>query len=164
MDRKTLILIGTICSLVVLGSLLLFPIATWGEGERADSARAISHDAGPFLLLFAWFAAAFSGLVCWNKTHILGLSDKRHLAISFLAFKLTCFFFLALLIDGPGRESVSWGVGFWFAFIAALAGTMAVFLTFNPELAKRLAEVAKSDDAPASDDAGGDAVEMKEDG
>lgn len=143
MNRKFLIMVATICGLAMVISLLLLPILTYGSGEHSQSVRAIMAPAGGFVLLFAWIAAGFGALVFFKKTDILGMNEARHMAISFLGYKLTMFFLIALLIEGPMREG-SWGVGFWLAFIAGLVGTLAVFLTFNPALAQKLADAAKS--------------------
>ena len=147
MNRKFLIMLGTLCGLAMVASLLIFPLATWGEDKFAGSARAIEMPNGGILLLMTWIAAGFASLAFFKKTHVLGVSEERHLAVSFLGFKLSVFFMLALLIAGAGRGN--WGFGFWLAFIAGIVGTFAVYLTFNPALAEKIAAATKQEDKPA---------------
>jgi len=144
MNRKFLIMLTTICGLVMVASLLFFPLATWGEGDHSGSARAVQIEIGGFLLLLTWVAAGFAALAFFKKTHVIGMSEERHLAVSFLGFKLSAFFLLALLI--AGAQTGSWGVGFWFAFIASIFGSFSVYLTFNPALAEKIAAAAKQDE------------------
>ena len=156
MNRSFLVLVATACGLAMAVALLVFPIVTWGSGDSSRSNRAVEHTAGVFLLLATWVAAGFASLVFFKKTHLLGMSDDKHLAISFLGFKLAMFFIVALLIAGSGHGS--WGVGFWLALLAGLVGTTAVFLTFNPALAKKIADATRADnDLPKDGDKKDDA-------
>ncbi len=152
MNRKFLTMVATICGLVMVVSLLVLPATTWGKGDHSGSARVISMPIGGFLLLSAWIAAAFAALSTFGKTHIVGMSDEKHCAVSFLGFKLAGLFLIAVLIQGAGGEDVSWGVGFWFALLADIVGVLALYLTFNPALAKKIADAAKSDDDSGGDD------------
>jgi hypothetical protein len=152
MNKKFLIMIATICGLAMVVALLLLPIATWGKDEYTGSGRAIEMPNGGLLLLFTWVATGFSALVFFKKLHVIGLTEERHMAVSFLGFKLVSFFLLAMLIAGPLRDG-SYSIGYWLAFIASIVGTFAVYLTFNPVLAEKIAAAAKqeekSDDSTA---------------
>ena len=151
MNRTFLTMVATLCGLVMVASLLLFPLATWGEGDSAGSIRAVEAEIGGFLLLLTWVAAGFAALAFLKKTHVIGISEERHMAVSFLGFKLSAFFLLALLIAGARHGS--WGIGFWLAFIASIVGSFAVYLTFNPALAEKIAAAAKQEEKPSDDDA-----------
>lgn len=156
MNRKLLMMIGTLCGLVAVASLLIFPLMTYEMGKETGSIRAVETPIGGFLLLAAWIAAGFAALAFLKKTHVLAMSEASHMGVSFLGFKLSTFFLLALLIAGSSRGS--WGVGFWFAFIASIVGTFAVYLTFNPALAAKIAAATKQDETKPDEKAeGGDA-------
>ncbi|MDJ0521800.1 MAG: hypothetical protein QNJ90_06965 [Planctomycetota bacterium] len=144
MNQKFLTMVATICGLVMVAALLIFPLVTWGEGDHSGSARAISAPSGSFLLMFTWLAVGFAGFVFLNKTKVIGIGENACRMFSLLGFKLAAFFFIAMLIDGANRGS--WGIGFWLGFIASVIGAFAIYLTFNPDLAAKIADAAKSDD------------------
>jgi hypothetical protein len=141
-NRHLLVTVATIAGLVAIVALLLLPLVTVGTGEHSHSARAIEAESGTFFLLFGWIAAAFAAFVLFRKTDLIGMSESACLLLSLLGFKLLAFFSLARLIagSGPGR----FGMGFWFAFLASVVGALAVYLTFNPALAQRLAAATQA--------------------
>jgi len=147
MNKKFLMLVGTICGGVVILSLLLLPFLTMDK----TSLRAINSPSGGFVLIFAWLAGGCAAALFLKLNARVGLSDQASRIGSLVGFKLLAFFLLAMLIDGPWRGS--FGFGFWLAFIASLVGAFAIYLTFNPALAEKIASAAKSDD-----DAPGDAT------
>ena len=163
MSRRMLIMVATIAGFVLLAALLLFPMMTMKLGDETDSRRAIQDVAGPWLLLFGWIACAFSALVFFGKADYIGVPESKSRMLSFLGYKLYGFFALALLIAGTPHEKASWGFGFWLAFLAAIVGALAVYLTFNPGLAQKIADKAKEmkdgagEDAAGPPDAGGSA-------
>ncbi len=143
MNKKFLMLVGTICGGVVILSLLLLPLVSYEGG----SARVITAPNGGFILMFAWLAGGCAAMLFLKLNVRIGLGDQAARIGSLVGFKLLAFFLIALLIEGPGHGS--WGIGFWLAFIASLVGAFAVYLTFNPVLAERIAKAAKSEDEPA---------------
>ena len=148
MNRTFLMMVAMICGLVMVASLLLFPLAAWGKGEASGSIRAIETSIGGILLLVTWLAAGFAALSFLKKLHLIGITDAQHRAVAFLGFKLSSFFLLALLIAGARNGGFS--LGFWLAFIASIVGTFAVYLTFNAELAEKIAAATKQEDTPKS--------------
>jgi hypothetical protein len=148
MNRTFLMMVATISGLVMVVSLVLFPLIAWGKGDASGSARAIEAPIGGVLLLVTWLAAGFAGLSFLKKLHLIGLTDAQHRTVSFLGFKLSSFLLLALLIAGANHGSFS--LGFWLAFIASIIGTFAVYLTFNAELAEKIATATKQAETPTS--------------
>jgi hypothetical protein len=155
MNRKSLVLVAAICGLVLVLALLLFPITSTTFGDETRTSRAIEGETGPFLLIFAWLACGFAAIVLLGKADYIGIGDDKGRMLSLLGFKLAGFFFLAHLIAGNG-EHVSWGFGFWLGFIASIVGAIAMYLTFNPALAAKIAEKAHElrEKATSEDDKG----------
>jgi len=143
MNKKFLMLVGTICGAVVILSLLLFAFISYDKSYD----RVINTLSGGFILMFAWLAGGCAAMLFLKLNARVGLSDQACRIGSLVGFKLLAFFLLAMLIDGCPRGG-SWGIGFWLAFLASLVGAFAVYLTFNPALAERIANATKSDDTP----------------
>ncbi|MDA1195152.1 MAG: hypothetical protein O2894_08195 [Planctomycetota bacterium] len=143
MNQRTLVWAATIAGFVMLGALVLFPLVVTKVGDKSHSVRAIETEVGHWLLLFGWVACGFSALVSFGKAEYIGVAEDKSRMLSFLGYKLSGFFYIALLIAGAGGEHTSYGFGFWLAFLASLAGGFAAYLTFNPALAQKLADKAK---------------------
>jgi hypothetical protein len=154
MDRKFLMTVSAIAGATVIVALVLFPLESMSMGDKTRSIRAIQYPTGGFLLVFAWLAGGFAAMLFLKLNDRIGLSEQTCRVLSFAGFKLAGFFFLAMLIGGTNYEN-GWGFGYWLAFIASIVGAFAIYLTFNPALAQRIAEKAreatKSDDAPKAE-------------
>ncbi len=149
MNRKFLIMVMAICALVMLVSALVLPIATVPAGN--DKTRWIHFIGGPpggaFLLLFASLVTLVSGGLFLGKTEWLDMSAGRHVTVATLVFFVSSIFCIAGLIAGGSN-----GIGFWFYFLASLAGWGACMLTSNPDLAKKLASAATAPDTPKAEE------------
>ena len=154
MNNKFLMLVGTVCGAVVILALLILPLVTWGEGDSSGSSRVIKHGAGGFILMFGWLAGGFAAMLFLGMNDRIGMSDQSCRVGSLIGFKMLGFFLIALLIDGSGHGG--WGIGFWLALIASIIGAFAVYLTFNPNLAAKIADAAKSDDGDKPAESSGD--------
>ena len=152
MNRRFLCMVGTIAGLVMVVSLLLLPMVTWGKGDASGSAHAIENTPGAFVMLFSWIACGFAAFVLLKRSDLLGIGESTSLLLSLVGFKLAAFFLLAMLIAGAGHGSYS--VGFWIAFLASIVGAFAIYLTFNPDLAKRIADATQSPRAPGGEGGG----------
>lgn len=143
MDRKFLVMVAAIAGLTALGALAILPIVS--------DVHAVQQSVGCFLLLFVWFGGGFATILWWNLHGRIGVDEHTCRILSFVGFKLAGFFFLALMIAGTGGPG--WAFGFWLAFLASAVGAFAIYLTFNPALAQRLADAAKEKTAPKDEPA-----------
>ena len=156
MNQKTLVLVATIAGFVLLAALVFLPLSTMSHGDMSRSTHAIEAPQGAWLLLFGWIAAGFSALVCFGKADYIGVPEAKSRMLSFLGYKLYGFFAIAMLIGIDMGEHAGFGSGFWIAFLAAIVGAGAVYLTFNEKLAQKLADKAKDlkEQATSKDDEG----------
>ncbi len=153
MDRRFLLMIATIAGLTMIVALLVFTLESWGEGEHAGGAHAVQYPSGGFLLIAAWLGGGFAAALFLKMNDRINLSEQACRMASLVGFKLAGFFLIAFLVSGTERGG-GWNFGFWLAFIASVVGAFAVYLTFNPALAKRIADAAKEkmEDKPESDE------------
>ncbi len=157
MNNKFLMMVGTICGGVVILSLLILPMMV----DDNSSDRVISLPTGGFVLMFGWLAGGFAAMLFFGMNNRINVGDDACRTGSLIGFKLLAFFLIAMLLEGS--RHMSWGIGFWLAFLASIVGSFAVYLTFNPKLAAKIAEAAKSDDAPAADKPAADAPDAPAD-
>lgn len=158
MSRRFLLMVATIAGLAMLAALVLFPLVTVDIGKKTISSRAVEGGTGPWLLVFAWIACAFAALVFLKKADYIGIAEAKCRMLSLLGFKLSGFFYIALLVAGHRGDEAGWGFGFWLAFLASIVGAFAIYLTFNEKLAQKLAEKAKDVSSGSSDKPQGDAA------
>jgi len=162
MDRKFLMMVGAIAGLTMIVALLVFTLESQTMGDESRGMHAVQYPNGGFLLVFAWLGGGFAAMLFLKLNERIGLTEQVCRVLSLVGFKLAGFFFLAILIAGT-RWDGGWDFGFWLAFVASIVGALAVYLTFNPALAKRIADAAKektsSDgDAKPADDKPSDAA------
>lgn len=151
MDRRFLMMVAAIAGLTMIVSLLVFTLESQTMGDESRGMHAVQYPNGGFLLVFAWLGGGFAAMLFLKMNERIGLSEQNCRLLSLIGFKLAGFFFLAVLIAGT-RWDDGWDFGFWLAFIASVVGAFAIYLTFNPALAKRIADAAKEKMDDKADD------------